>query len=107
MDREKILETSRKENKQGDERDFAMRNKSYAISAGFGMLLCVVIAAIESIVFERTAASVWTIYLGMEFIAPLVGYITTKKKFLLFLSIFMGICFVFMAGLYIRECITR
>lgn len=100
MDRKKILETSRKENKQGDERDFAMRNKSYAISAGFGMVLCTVIAAIESIVFERTATSVWTIYLGMEFIAPLVGYITTKKKFLLFLSIFM-------AGLYIRECITR
>lgn len=107
MDREKILETSRKENKQGDERDFEMRNKSYAISASVGLLLCMVIALVESIVFERTAASVWTIYLGMEFVAPLVGYITTKKKFLLFLSIFMGICFVLMAGTYIRECITR
>ncbi len=103
MNKDEILEKSRKENKNGDERDVRNKEKSYSISASVATLLCMIMVMIEEGVFNRSATAIWIIYAGVEFTTSLVGAILSKKKWLIGLSIFMGILLVFMVVLYILE----
>lgn len=101
MNREEILEKSREENKNGDERDLRARDRSYAISASVGLLLCLLIVFAEEILFERSAIQIWVVYTGIEFTTALAGFIQTKKRWLLFLAVFMGLIFAAMVAVYI------
>ena len=103
MNKDEILAKSRNENKNGDERDFKNREKSYSISAGVATLVCIIIATIEEMLFQRSATDIWVIYAAIEFTTALSGAILSKKKWLVGLSIFMGIVLVAMVYLYIRE----
>ena len=103
MNKEEILAKSRKENKNGDERDFKQREKSNAISATVATLVCIVMATVESFVFQRSATVIWVIYAAIEFTSALSGAILSKKKWLMGLSVFMGLVFVAMIVLYICE----
>lgn len=103
MNKDEISARSRNENKNGDERDLKNREKSYSISAGVATLVCIIMATIEEMLFQRSATSIWVIYAAIEFASALSGAILSKKKWLVGLSIFMGIVLVAMVYLYIRE----
>ncbi len=103
MNRDEILAKSRKENKNGDERDFKQRERSYSIGASAATLVCIVMAAIEEGLFGRSALDIWVIYTAIEFFTSLSGAIMSKKKWLIGLSVFTGVLFVAMTALYIRE----
>ncbi len=103
MNKDEILAKSRNENKNGDERDLKNREKSYSISAGVATLVCIIMATIEEMLFQRSALDIWVIYCAIEFATALSGAILSKKKWLVGLSIFMGIVLVAMVYFYIRE----
>ena len=103
MNKDEILAKSRNENKNGDERDLKNREKSYSISAGVATLVCIIMATIEEMLFQRSAAGIWVIYAAIEFTTALSGAILSKKKWLVGLSVFMGIVLVAMVYFYIRE----
>lgn len=103
MNKDEILAKSRNENKNGDERDLKNREKSYSISAGVATLVCLIMATVEETVFQRSATGIWVIYAAIEFASALSGAILSKKKWLVGLSIFMGIVLVAMVYFYIRE----
>ncbi len=106
MNKEEILAKSREDNKNGDERDLKNREKSYSISAGVATFICIVMATIEEYLFQRSAMDIWVIYTAIEFATALSGAILSKKKWLIGLSIFMGLLFVAMVFFYIRENIA-
>ena len=103
MNKDEILAKNRNENKNGDERDLKNREKSYSISAGIATLVCIVMATIEEMLFQRSALDIWVIYAAIEFTTALSGAILSKKKWLVGLTIFMGIVLVAMVYFYIRE----
>lgn len=103
MIKDEILAKSRNENKNGDERDLKNREKSYSISAGVATLVCIVMAYIEEYIFKRSSIDIWIIYTAIEFAAALSGAILSKKKWLVGLSILMGVLLVMMICLYVRE----
>ncbi len=103
MNKEEILAMSRKDNQNGDERDRKNRDRSYSISAGVATLVCIVLATVEETLFHRSALAIWVIYTAIEFTTALSGAILSRKKWLVGLSVFMGLLFVAMVTVYILE----
>ena len=103
MDKDEILSKSRLENKNGDERDLKNREKSYSISASVATVVCMVMAFVEDFIFKKSAADIWVIYAAIEFAMALSGAILTKKKWLIILSVVIGILFVCLVIVYILE----
>ncbi len=105
MNKDEILAISRKENKNGDERDMKHRDKSYAVSAAVASLVCIIIATVEEMVLERSAVDIWLIYVAIEFTMALSGAILSKKKWLIGLSVLMGVLFLGFLYSYIVEVV--
>lgn len=103
MNKNEVLAKSRNENKNGDERDLKNRDKSYAISAGIATPVCIIMATIEELLFQRSATDIWIIYVAIEFALALSGAILSKKKWLVGLSVFMGVVLVALIYFYVRE----
>lgn len=106
VNKEEILKKSRNDNKNGDERDLKNKEKAYSISAGVATLICIIIATIEEYVFKRSALDIWLIYATIEFATALSGAIFSKKKWLIGLSIFIGLILIAIVFFYIKENIA-
>ena len=98
-----IFEIVRSENRHGDERDLKNKEKSYSIGASVETLVFIIMVTVEEGILNRSATDIWVIYTAIEFSIALSGAILSKKKWLIGLSIFIGIIFVFMVFFYIKE----
>ena len=103
MNKEDILKMSREENQNGDEREAKIKLRSYAVSASIGALICMVFVLIESVVFDRSTAAIWTIYTGMLFSKSLLDAVKLKRKADIALTILWGICCVLNVAIYILD----
>lgn len=103
MNKEDILKMSRDENQNGDEREEKIKLHSYAVSASVGALICMVFVLIESFMFDRSTATIWTIYSGMMFSKSLLDAIKIKKKADIGLSVIWGICCILNVIVYILD----
>lgn len=103
MNKAEILEKSREENRNGDEREEKIKLRSYATSAAIGALLCMVFVFIENIIFDRNTTLIWVIYCGMMFSKNILDAIKLKKKFDIVLSVLWGLCFVIDIVCYILD----
>ena len=103
MNKDDILQKSRKENKNGDEREEKIKLRSYATSAAIGALLCMVFVFIENIIFDRNTTLIWIIYCGMMFSKNILDAIKLKKKSDIVLSVLWGLCFAIDIVIYILD----
>lgn len=103
MNKEEILNKSRNENQNGDERENKIKLRSYAISAAIGALLCMIFVFIESVIFDRNTTLIWIIYCGMMFSESIMDAVKLKKKLDIGLSILWGLCFVVDIVVYILD----
>ncbi len=105
LTREEILASSRKENKNGDERDQNLYNKSMSIAYSIGILLIVIITLVNTIVLDKITAEMWIVYTGMSTVWPLYFGIKVRKHRPLFLAcgIICGIACVFWIVYYVLE----
>ncbi len=80
MNKEEILERSRKENSTQDEmeRDAFVRSGQKACAVGG--FVCVAIIILESIFSDNVNYSTWSVYLSMTGTMLLVKYFHLKKK---------------------------
>lgn len=98
-----IFEIVLSENRYGDERDLKNKEKSYSIGASVENLVFIIMVTVEEGMLNRSATDIWVIYTAIEFSIALSGAILSKKKWLIGLSIFIGIIYVFMVFFYIKE----
>ncbi len=103
LTREEILASSRKENKQGDERDKNLYNKGMRIAYSIGVLLIGIITIVNTIVLDKITAEIWIVYMGMTTAWSLYYGIKVRKHRPLFLAcgIICGIACVFWIVYYI------
>ena len=103
MNKDDVLQMSREENQNGDEREEKIKLRSYAISAVVGALLCMVFVFIENIIFDRSTTLIWIIYCGMMFTKCILDSVKLKKKSDIVLSILWALCFVIDIVVYILD----
>lgn len=65
LSREEILASSRKENKQGDEREINIFRKGLQIAFCIGIILIGVISLVNTLVVGSTPSELWIVYMGM------------------------------------------
>jgi len=80
MNREEILERSRKENKNQDEMEKDALAKAGQRACAIGGLVCMVIILLETIFAESVNVSTWAVYLSMTGTMLLVKYLRLKRK---------------------------
>lgn len=97
MDRDKILQMSRKEN-EGKEGEWENSVASKASRAGkaTGIVLCVVLVLLDDIILHTKIIGLasWIVFFAMEAASDLLLYLSYKKKSRLFLFIIDIICVI-------------
>ncbi len=80
MDKEKILEASRKENKNIDLTELEANRYAGSIASSVGAFICALISLLSSVVADIMLYSPWAIYFGMMCASWLVKAIKLKRK---------------------------
>lgn len=80
MNRDEILEKSRKENKNQDEMERDALVKAGQRACAVGGLVCMVVILFEAIFADHVNFSTWAVYLSMTGTMLMVKYLRLKKK---------------------------
>ena len=81
MKKEDILEISRNENANWDEREKGVLLKAGSIAKAVGVLLCLILNCVELWVKGQANLCIWIVCAGMNFTASLIQYIHLKRRF--------------------------
>jgi hypothetical protein len=81
MNREEILEKSRAENKNRDEREQATWARAGQISMAIGGLVCAMLILLDAIFANRTNCALWAVYLTITGTNQLIRGWKLKKTF--------------------------
>lgn len=100
MEKEKILEMSRKENKDRDIYELEIIQKASNIALRVGLMSCCLIAVLDVIFSGNISFGSWTIYFGTLSTVFIVKYSKLRKKHELFVCILYAVCFCFFLTLY-------
>ena len=103
--RDEILESSRVENKQGDEREKNIYGKALQIAYSIGIILIGVISLVNTIVVGKTPIELWIVYMGITAVWSLYYCIKVNKRRPLFLAcgIICSIAFILFTVSWILE----
>ena len=80
MDRDEILERSRKENKNHDEMERDALAKAGQKACAVGGLVCAAIIILEAFFTHQVNMNTWAVYLSMTGTMLLVKYLHLKKR---------------------------
>jgi hypothetical protein len=105
MDRNDILEKSRKENRNMDEREKDALAKAGQKAAAVGGVVCAFIILFEAIVSDFTSFSTWAVYLSMTGTALLVKYSILRKKHELLFGLLQLVLAIIFLGIYIKRMV--
>ncbi len=109
MNREEILNKSRLENKNGDERELQVNAKAGNIAFRFGVLMCMLMVVIERLLCSTSTISspLFAVYCFMTAVSELYVGITLKSKKGLYLGIVFGILCVLFLVFFILDCVGK
>lgn len=100
MDKNEILEKSRKENKNKDVYEMEITSKASSIAYRVGGILCCLTALIEVIFTDSINFTSWMIFFGMLSTLFILKYIKMHKKHELIIAILYVTCFILFAVKY-------
>ena len=103
MNREEILEKSRRENKGTDEIELIVLNSAGKLAAQIGMLICCAVAVLQVSFTDSMSYESWMIYFSILGTLFIVKYIKLHKRHELLLAILFSGLFVFFTVLFVRR----
>ncbi len=103
MDREEILEASRRENQNRDLLEIEIAYKAGNIAVQVGVIVCFLISVISRVLTGEYLLSPWTIYFSIIGTKWLVKALKTKKISDFVVSAFLLLVFVILFVLVIFE----
>lgn len=80
MNKDEILEKSRKENKAQDERERLTLAQAGRIATAVGGCVCAVIILLDAVLSDAPSFAAWAVYLSMTGTTLLVKFIKLRKK---------------------------
>lgn len=103
MNKEKILESSRRENKNRDLAEMEVTAQAGNIAGRVGATVCVVLTLIFRIFTKTYFLSPWVVYFSILATHTLVKYARLKRKTDLILAIlYLAMCLTFFAFFILR-----
>ena len=103
MNKEKILESSRRENKNRDLAEMEVTAQAGNIAGRVGATVCVVLTFIFRIFTKTYFLSPWVVYFSILTTHTLVKYASLKRKTDLILGIlYLAMCLTFLAFFVLR-----
>jgi hypothetical protein len=105
MERMDILEKSRQENRNMDEREKEALAKAGQKGAAVGGLVCAFIILFEAIVSDFTSFSTWAVYLSITGTIFLVKYSILRKKHELLFGLLQLALAIILLGIYIKRMV--
>ena len=103
MNKEKILESSRRENKNRDLAEMEVTAQAGNIAGRVGATVCVVLTLIFRIFTKTYFLSPWVVYFSILTTHTLVKYASLKRKTDLILGIlYLAMCLTFLAFFVLR-----
>ncbi len=103
MDKEKILDLAKKENKGKDKADLYAQQKGALLGYIFGVCGIIAVDLVNGLVFKYVNHGANMVITGMASVAFLVKYITLKKKHELALSVFYALLTVMFMVFWILQ----
>ena len=103
MDKEKILESSRKENKNRDLVELEVAARAGHIAGRVGAAVCVVLSLVVRLLTDSYLLSPWIIYFSTIATHSLVKYAKLRRKTDLVLSlVYLAVCLSFLVFFVLR-----
>lgn len=103
MDKEKILESSRKENKNRDLVELEVAARAGHIAGRVGAAVCVLLSLVVRLMTDSYLLSPWIIYFSIIATHSLVKYARLRRKTDLVLSlVYLAVCLSFLVFFVLR-----
>ena len=103
MNKEKILESSRKENKNRDLVELEVAARAGHIAGRVGAAVCVVLSLVVRLLTDSYLLSPWIIYFSIIATHSLVKYVKLRRKTDLVLSfVYLAVCLSFLVLFVLR-----
>lgn len=97
MEKEEILQRSRQENKNGDERERSVRQKKSAVAASVGWVACMFFAVMERMVFDRSGYGFWCVLIAIRAAENISEYRESRER----VDLMWAVLKVLMLGLFL------
>ncbi len=103
LSREEILAISRKENKNGDERDVQVYRQGMQIACSVAIILVGIITLVRVIMGDNIPTELWIVYMGMMATWTIYYAVKSGKNKVLFIccGVLCSVCFVTFTTLWI------
>ena len=96
MDKDEILEKSRKENRNADFVEGAVLARANAIALGVGMVVSGILSVLHAIFADKPDCAVWTVYFSVLAAVMLVKFAKLRRRHELLLGLlYAGFCVFF------------
>lgn len=105
MNKDDILEKSRRENKGPDEMEQYVMAAAGKIAAKVGMLVCCIVAILQVIFTDAISFESWMIYFSILATTFLVKYIKLHSKHELWVAVLYTVLFIMFAVLFILRLV--
>ena len=103
MDKDEILERSRKENKDMDLVELEVINKANMIANVVGMVVCAALTVIHAILQKRMDNSAWTVMFSIMATVMLVKFIRLRRRHELIVGLGYLALSIFFFVFYLRD----
>lgn len=103
MDKDEILERSRKENKDMDFVEAEVLSKANSVALNVGMVVCCLLSILHAIFRETVDLGAWTVYFSALTTTMIFKFVKLHKRHELILGLFYGACAVMFFVLYLRD----
>ena len=103
MDKDEILERSRKEHKDMDLVELEVINKANMIANVVGMMVCVALTLIHGALQKRMDNSAWTVMFSIMSTVMLVKYVKLRRRHELMIGLIYLLCAVIFFAYYLRD----
>ena len=105
MDKQEILERSRKENANRDEMEKGTLTRAGQKAFSVGGLVCALIIILEALLKEDVSFSTWCVYLSMTGTVFIVKYLKLRRKHELVIGIVQLAAAALFLALHIRRLV--
>ncbi|MGN0823940.1 MAG: DUF6442 family protein [Candidatus Coproplasma sp.] len=105
LSKEEILEASRKENKNGDERERQGMLTAQSLAMSTGLFIGGIVILVSVLVTGKISVEIWLILCGMQTTQAIVNAVKMSKQRVIYivLSVIFALCFIAFCVLWILE----
>ena len=103
MDKDEILERSRKENRNKDFVEGEALSKANGVALTVGLILCALLSVLHSIFKDSVDYSVWTVMFGIMSTVMLVKFAKLRRRHELIVGLGYLALAIFFFAFYLRD----